>query len=210
MSNKDLFRPALLLTVPLLLAAGCFSATRAQRSAAAQKRTFMPAAAPTLRLAPAPRFAPVKIRSFRALPPFDARSFVVRRAGSEFAEDFYNAWIVPPQELLRVQTARYLEQTGLFGAVYDASSGTQPPLSIEGTASELYLDYTGVRPTAVVTLRLLVLDERAPAYTVLFSDEKTGRASFEAADPNGHALAFGLALTQALESLSQTLAAAAF
>ena len=205
---KTALRLAPALALPLLLAGCLAAAPRAQQKAAAQKRTFLPVAAAPSAPAAAPRFAAVKIRSFRALPPFDATGFVVRRSGSEFATDFYNAWLVPPQDLIRVQTARYLEQTGLFGAVYDASSGTLPPLSLEGVVSELFLDYAGQAPAAVVTLRLLVLDERAPAFTVLFSAEKTGRAAFDPADPAAPAHAFGQALTQALEALSRALAEA--
>lgn len=195
-----------LLALPLLLA-GCLGASRAQQ-AAAQKRTFAPLAQPAAPLAPSPRFAAVKVRAFRVLPPFDARTFIVRRGGGEFAADFYNMWVVPPQDLLRVQTARYLEQTGLFSAVFDASSGTLPPLNLEGVVSDLCLDYTGGAPAAVVTLRLLVLDERSASFTALFSAEKTGRAPFDPADPSAPAQAFGQALTQALEALSQALAIA--
>lgn len=198
---KKPLRPLPLLVLPLLFA-GCLGAGSRP---GAPKRTFLPVAeAPAARLS-APRFGPVKIRSFRALPPFDARSFIVRRAGSEFAADYYNAWIAPPQDLIRVQTARYLERTGLFSAVYDASSGTLPELSLEGVVSEFFLDCGGGAPAAVVTLRLLVLDERAPGFTVLFSAGKTGRA-LAGADP---ALAFGQALTQALAALAQALGEAA-
>lgn len=203
---KTDFRFVPLFALPLLLAGCLAAAPRAQQKAASQKRTFLPVAAAPAAPAAAPRFAAVKIRGFRALPPFDATGFVVRRAGNEFATDFYNAWVVPPQDLIRVQTSRYLEQTGLFNAVYDATSGTLPPLSLEGIVSELFLDYTGEKPAAVVTLRLLVLDEHAPAFTVLFSAEKTGRTPFEPADKAAPAQAFGQALTQALAALAQALA----
>ena len=205
---KTALRLSLALALPLLLAGCLAAAPRAQQKAAAQKRTFLPVVAAPAAKADAPRFDAVKIRSFRALPPFDATAFVVRRQGNEFAADFYNGWLVPPQDLIRVQTARYLEQAGLFAAVYDASSGTLPPLSLEGVVSELFLDYSGGAPAAVATLRLLVLDERAPAFTVLFSAEKTGRATFDAADPAAPAQALGQALTQALEALARALAEA--
>lgn len=205
---KTTHRLATSLALPLLLAGCLAAAPRAQQKASAQRRTFLPvAAAPAAPLA-APRFAAVKVRPFRALPPFDATGFVVRRPGNEYATDFYNAWLVPPQDLIRVQASRYLEQAGLFSAVYDASSGTLPPLSLEGVVSELFLDYAGAAPEAVVTLRLLVLDERAPAFTVLFSSEKTGRAAFDPADKAAPAQAFGQALTQALAALAQDLAGA--
>jgi ABC-type uncharacterized transport system auxiliary subunit len=195
-----------LFALPLLFTGCLGAAPRAQQRAAAQKRTFLPLVSPAAAQAAAPRFAPVKIRGFRALPPFDASGFIIRRPNSEFTADFYNAWLVPPQDLIRNQTARYLEQTGLFSAVYDAASGTLPPLSLEGVISELYLDCSGDTPAAVVTLRLLVLDERAAAFTVLFSAERSGRAPYDASDKSSPAQAFGQALTQALAALTQALA----
>jgi len=192
----------------LLLAAGCFGTSRTQQQAIAQKRTFIPVAAPA---APrTTRFAALKVRAFRTLPPFDAHTFIVRRSGDEFVRDSYNTWIAPPNDLIRVQTVRYLEESRLFSAVYDASSGTLPPLGLEGVVSELYLDFAGPKPAAVVTLRLQVLDERASAFTILFSQEKSGRAEFDASDKTAPSQAFGLALTQALDALTQALASSAF
>ena len=193
----------------LLPLTGCFGTSDAQQHAVAQKRTFVPVAAPAAsRPAATAPFAAVKIRPFRALPPFETCAFIVRRTSGEFASDYYNSWLVPPHDLIRVQTARYLAETRLFDNVFDAGSGTLPPLSLEGVVSELYLDFSGEKPAAVVTLRLLVLDEHAPAFTVLFSSEKSGRAEFDAHDKTAPAQAFGHALTQSLEALSQALAAA--
>lgn len=189
------------------IAAGCLSAPRAQQqAAAAQRRTFLPTAAPA---APqAARFAAIKIGTFRTLPPFDARTFIVRRPDGECVSDFYNGWVAAPNDLIRVQTARYLTETKLFSDVYDASSSVCPPFALEGVVSELALDYTGAQPVAVATLRLLVLDNRAPTFNVLFSAERTGRAAFTATDRTAPAQAFGHALTQALAALAQSLAEA--
>ena len=157
----------LVLLAAVLPLAGCLGGKSAQLQAAAQKRTFVPVASAAHPVSPAPGFAAVKIRPFRALPPFDARTFIVRRAGGEVAADFYNGWVVAPQELVRAQAQRYIEEAGLFAAVYDAASGTSAPLSVEGTVSELCLDYSGAEPAAVVSLRLLVLDKPLD-YSVTF------------------------------------------
>ena len=205
-----MFKTGLMLaaTALPLLFAGCLGGKAAQQQAAAQKRTFVPVAGSAKPLAPAPLFAAVKIRPFRALPPFDARAFIVRRAGGECAADFYNGWIVAPQELIRGQAARYLEEAGLFSAVYDAASGTVAPLSIEGIVSELYLDFSQATPEAVVSLRLLVLDERTPSFDVLFTAEKGARVPLDPAGSAAASHAFGAALTQTLEALARDLAAA--
>ena len=198
----------ILLVLGVALLAGCLGGKSAQQQALAQKRTFVPVADAAQAVAPSPGFAAVKIRSFRASPPFDARTFILRRADGEFVADFYNGWIVPPQELIRVQAARYLEEARLFAAVYDTGCGTIAPFGLEGVVSELYLDYTGEKPAAVVTLRLLVLDDQVPDFRVLYTDEKSARVPFDSAGKNAASQAFGKALTQTLEALVKELARA--
>ncbi len=201
-------RISLALLMAGLLAAGCLGGRHAQQQALAQKRTFVPLAGTAQPLAPAPRAAAVKVRAFRALPPFDARAFIVRRPGGEFAADFYNGWLAAPHELIRVQATRYLEASGLFAAVYDSASGTVAPLGLEGLVTELYLDHSGEAPAAVVALRLLVLDERTPAFTVLATHEAQARVAYTPGTPAAASEAFGQALTQTLEALAAALAAA--
>jgi len=199
---------SLLMFLSAVLLCGCFGGKASQQKALAQKRTFVPLAETAQAVTPSPDFAAVKIRPFRVLPPFDARTFIVYRAEGEFAADFYNGWLAQPQDLIRVQTTRYLEQAKLFKAVYDIGCGTMTPLGLEGVVSELYLDYSGEKPAAVVTMRLLVLDERVPSFNVLFSEEKSTRVTFA---PNGKTAAshaFGQALTQTLEALVKALAKA--
>jgi len=195
-----------LLLAACLLAAGCLGGRRVQRQALAQKRTFVPLAGAAAPAASAPRAAAVKVRSFRALPPFDARTFIVRRPGGEFAADYYNGWLAAPHELIGVQAMRYLEASGLFAAVVDGASGTVAPLGLEGVVTELYLDHSGDAPAAVVALRLLVLDERAPSFTLLATREAQARVAYTSGTPAAASEAFGRALTQVLAALAAELA----
>ena len=194
----------IVLTIGMLLV-GCLSGRHAQRQALAQKRTFVPLAGLAKPISPAPRAAAVKVRAFRALPPFDVRTFIVRRPGGEFAADYYNGWLAAPHELIRVQATRYLEASGLFAAVYDSASGTVAPLGLEGLVTELYLDHSGDTPAAVVALRLLVLDERTPSFTVLATHEAQARVAYTPGVPSAASEAFGRALTQVLETLTAAL-----
>ena len=185
------------------LGMGCASSSDVQRKATEQKRTWLlEADTSAVKVQPA-RFAEIKVRTFRSLPPFNASSIVVKRANGEAVLDFYNAWVAPPHELIRVQAVRYLEQEGLFEAVYDATSGTLAPLGLEGTVCELFLDCRGEKPAAVVTLRLVVLSELLPEFAVLCVAEKTGRAEYDVEE--GIARAFNAALTQALDAAVREL-----
>jgi len=182
------------------------SSSEVQRQAVEQKRTYlleagMPAATATHAQAQA-RFGTVKVRAFRALPPFNSASLVVKRANGETVLDFYNAWVAPPHDLVRVQAMRYLERAGLFSAVYDAASGTLASIGLEGSVCELYLDCRGEKPAAVVTLRLMLLDERSSGFTVLCASEKSARADYDPSREDGIAHAFNAALTKALEEIA--------
>ena len=189
----------------LAMGVGCTSTADAQRRAAEQKRTYLLEADTSAVAARAARFDAVKVRAFRSLPPFNTASLVVRRGNGETVLDFYTAWVAAPHELARVQVTRYLERVGLFRAVYDASSGALPPLGLEGTVCELFLDCRGAVPEAVVTLRLVVLDERATEFTVVGAAERTARVGCDAAREDGIAVAFNAALTQALGAVVEAL-----
>ena len=85
---------------------------------------------------------------------------------------------------------------------------TVAPLGLEGLVTELYLDHSGDAPAAVVTLRLLVLDERTPSFTVLATHEAQARVAYTPSAPAAASEAFGQALTQTLEALAAALAGA--
>jgi hypothetical protein len=78
---------------------------------------------------------------------------------------------------------------------------------LEGLVTELYLDHTGDAPAAVIALRLLVLDERAPSFTVLATHEAQARVAYTPGTPSAASEAFGQALTQVLEKLAKQLSA---
>lgn len=190
----------------MLLGTGCMSSSsEAQRQAVEQKRTYLLEAGMPAATAAQSRFGAVKVRAFKGQPPFHSASLVVKRANGETVLDFYNAWVAPPHDLVRVQASQYLQRAGLFGALHDATSATMAPVGLEGTVCALFLDCRGEKPAAVVTLRLALLDERNAEFTVLCAAEKTARADYDAAREDGIAQAFNSALTQVLEALTQEL-----
>jgi len=156
----------------LVVAAGCFGGSGKQSLAQDSKRCYVPEV--SLPETPmAAQFPEVKLRQFRAMPPFDSRQFVVCRGGGEYAADYYRAWLGAPEDLIAAQTERYLAAAGLFKAVYDVGSGTITDLGLDGVLTELVLDYRNPQvPVARVGLRLALLDERSPSFAVLFTAEE--------------------------------------
>lgn len=194
-----------------ILLAGCFSAgVSAQKKADALKRTYLPVAVATAPLLERPLLPAIKLRAFTALSPYDSLQFVVRRANGETVLDYYRGWVAAPQDLIRSQTGRYFEQTGLFAAIYDASSGTQPKWGLEGTLVECFLDYQGAEPAAQITLRLLVLDEESVAFNVVVATQATARVPLTSQGEDAAVQAFNVALSQVLAECASKFKTATF
>jgi ABC-type uncharacterized transport system auxiliary subunit len=200
-----------LVSACCVLLAGCFSAgVSAQKKADALKRTYLPVAVATVPVVERPLLPAIKLRAFTALSPYDSLQFVVRRANGETALDYYRGWVAAPQDLIRSQTGRYLEQTGLFEAMYDASSGTQPAWGLEGTVVECFLDYQGAEPAVQMTLRLLVLDEESVAFNVVFATQATARVPLQSQGEDSAVQAFNVALSQVLAECAAKFKTATF
>ena len=194
-----------------VLMAGCLGGgSKEQRLAQAQKRLFVPEAAPASNTVERPLFGAVKCRPFHALPPANNRSFVIRRAGGEAVADYYNGWLTAPEELFGTQVYRYLEKTGLFAQVFDAASGSVTDLGLDGWITDLYLDYTDPsKPMACVGLRLAILNERSPDFPVVISVERLAKAPVAAEGPTAASQAFSAAFSQTLTELVVALRDAA-
>jgi len=188
----------------LLLLSGCISSD-AQLVAVHQKRSYALQANLPAKPMATPRFENLKMLSFNSQPPFDSGNLIVKRANGETVADYYSTWIASPHELIRVQAMDYLRKSGLFKSVYDSASGALAPMGLEGTVEEILLDFRKERPMAIITLRLSIVDETAPAFTLLWSSEATGSVPLESSDPADLVAAFDKALTQSLSKLTRDL-----
>ena len=142
----------LFFTISILacLLTGCFGGGSAvQAKAAAMRRTFAPELSP--KSAPAgarPVWGTVRLNGFRALAPFDAKTFLYRRGENEYAADYYNGWIAQPADLIGDLFARYMETAAVFGRTVDARTATAADVAVQGIVTGLYLDTSGSRPKA--------------------------------------------------------------
>lgn len=173
------------------------------------KRSYLPVLAAPPKLAEKPLFAAAKVRTFAAQAPFDTTQWVVRRANGETVFDFYTSWIAPPQEVLGGELVPFLSGTGLFQAVYPASASVAVRFGIEGQVTKCLLDCSGEKPAASVGVRLLILDEDSPVFTVLASSEQAAQVDVAAeAGEDAAARAFGKAFTQAFAAAAHDLSTA--
>ena len=102
----------------------------------------------------------LQVRKFRVSPGFDGRNFVYRRDEYGYKTDFYNRFLVAPDELLTEQTRLWLRRSGLFGHVVSPDSHMLADYIVEGAINSLYGDFREGRPPgAVIKVQFFLIDD---------------------------------------------------
>ena len=92
-------------------------------------------------------------------PAFEHSNFVYRRSATRYESDFYREFFAPPARLVGESIGSWLTTSGSFGQVTDLSSRLVPDYSLETNLVEIYGDYSGEKPAAVLTLQVALFSE---------------------------------------------------
>jgi len=146
------------------------------------------------------------VRRFTIDPAYDSRGLLYRKGKSEYESDFYNEFLIAPQDLISSQTRNWLAQSGLFKMVLEPGSLVEPTHILEGNVLALYGDFRGQSlPQAVVEIRIFVVTSRSSRPEVVFTRDY--RASQQAKERTADALVAALnqCLAQILSELEEDL-----
>ena len=190
--------PAFLLLA--LLSSGCLS-----RPAPAKHQFVLVAARPGQ---PPGRSRDIvlAVRSFTADPVYNSRGLVYRKGESEYESDFYNEFLIAPQDLISSQTRNWLAQSGLFKTVLEPGSLLQATHILEGNVLALYGDLHGQNlPQAVLQVRVFLVANQGSTLQLVFTRDY--RASRQAQQKTADALvaAWDQCLAQILSELEKDL-----
>lgn len=198
-----LARHAWKLLAALLLLAGC---SNVFDSPYPVRLTYLLQAPPPQMPDPSDPGPVLLIRRFTVNPAFAGQSFVIRKDGGEFEDDFYNTFIVPPAQAIASVTARWLRESGLFRTVISGPSELQPGLVLEATIPALYGDFRG-RPTAILEIDLRVIEVRSLPGTILYAGNFRRAVPIETATPVGLVQGWDAALVSILSEFANKLGA---
>jgi ABC-type uncharacterized transport system auxiliary subunit len=170
------------------------------------KRQFiLDTARPPILMGPG-RDVVLAVRGFTIDPAFNSRSLLYRKGDSEYESDFYNEFLIAPQDLLSSQTRHWLAQSGICKTVLDPGSLVEPTHILEGNVLALYGDLRGQGPPqAVMQIRVFLLANTGSQPELVFARDY--RASSGAPRRTAEALvaAFNQCLEQILIQLEKNL-----
>jgi uncharacterized lipoprotein YmbA len=151
----------------------------------------------------------LRVRRLRVAQPYDGHTFVYRTGPSEFRTDYYNGFIVAPDQALTSETIRWLAAAGPFASVVDGASSAPNRYVLEGNVTALCGDMTDAKvPKATIEMRFFLLDESGAEAAVKFQKAYAASAPAAGVKPADLVDAWGQALRQILTSLAADLAKA--
>lgn len=144
------------------------------------------------------------VRRFNIDKTFSTKSFVYRKGQSEYETDFYNQFLVMPNDTITGKARSWLSESALFKLVLESGSYADATHMLEGNIVELYGDFRDkTSPKASMKMRffLIQLSDKA----VVFA--KTYEATSGAGDRKVESLvrAFDDCLKNILSDLEQDL-----
>jgi ABC-type uncharacterized transport system auxiliary subunit len=146
------------------------------------------------------------VKNFSIDTTFSTKSLVYRKGQSEYETDFYNQFLIRPDDMITEKTRSWLSESGLFKWVLELGSYTDATHVLEGNITALYGDFRDdSSPKASMKIRVFLV--KLPEKSVVFG--KTYEAVLEVKSQTAEALveAFDNCLRQILTDLEKDLRA---
>jgi len=130
------------------------------------------------------------VQSFNVDTAFSNRSLVYRKKQSEYETDFYNQFLIRPEDMITEKTRSWLSESGLFELVLEPGSYIDASHVLEGNIITLYGDFRDKSsPKATMKIRffLIKLSGKSVVFaktyeTISESNERTAESLVEAFD----------------------------
>ncbi len=146
----------------------------------------------------------LSVQSFNSSELYAGKVFVYRIAQSEYETDFYDRFLVGPDDMLTQVTRKWLSDSGLFKLVLEPGTYSDATDMLEGNLLALYGDFRDKNePKATIKIRFFVID--LSDKSVLYSN--TYEVSSEAKDNSVDSLvqAYNESLVKILTQLEKDL-----
>jgi len=144
------------------------------------------------------------VQSFSVNTAFGTKSLVYRKNQSEYETDFYNQFLVRPEDMITEQTRDWLSESGLFKWVLEPGSYADATHTLQGNIIALYGDFreeSSPKATAKIRFFLVKLSDKS----VVFTNTYEATSEFEDRTAESLIEAFGNCLANILSDLEEDL-----
>jgi len=112
----------------------------------------------------------LKISEVRIAYPFKSKNFIYRLDDLEFESDYYNEFLISPEDMFTDGLAKFLSESDLFSHVFIKSGHIKEDYLLETMISSLYGDYINKNnPKAVMEIDFIVLKKNSFQYEIFYN-----------------------------------------
>lgn len=123
------------------------------------------------------------VRPFSISKRFETPEFVYRKGETEWETDYYNAFFVSPKDMVTDAARGWVAEAGLYEHVGSASSAVPPTHILEGHVAEIWVDARGQGLKAVLSVQVMVADDRETPAKVLLARTYSGSSAMSGDTP---------------------------
>ncbi|MHC4271674.1 MAG: ABC-type transport auxiliary lipoprotein family protein [Planctomycetota bacterium] len=129
------------------------------------------------------------VYSFNIDSTFSSKNLVYRKSESKYETDFYNKFLISPDDMITEKTRAWLSESGLFEMVAEPGSYVDTTHALQGSIIALYGDFRDKSsPKATMKIRIFLVN--LSDKTVVFN--KTYEAVSEADDRTADSIVSGM------------------
>jgi cholesterol transport system auxiliary component len=151
----------------------------------------------------------LKVSHVRVSPRYDGKGFVYRTPDLSYETDFYHQFLVPPATMLTDEVEQSLRRASVFEYVINSVSQLEATHLLEGTADELYGDFSDTTsPRAVLAMSFLLSRQSTNGQEVIFQKRYQESVALKARTPEALVRGWNQALEAILAALVADLKAA--
>ena len=144
------------------------------------------------------------VQSFNVDTAFSNRSLVYRKNQSEYETDFYNQFLIRPDDMITEKTRSWLSESGLFELVLEPGSHIDASHVLEGNIITLYGDFRDKSsPKATMKIRFFLI--KLSGKSVVFAKTYETTSEFNKRTAESLVEAFDNCLTNILSDLEEDL-----
>ena len=120
--------------------------------------------------------ASIRVARFDSSKPYDSKWLIYRKDGPQFETDYYNHFLVSPDQAIQDQTRQWLLSSSAWSSVLRWDDSAEVQYELRGCVKKLYGDFRDKNEFKAVVEMEFVLVEKATGRFVLdeiYSSDKT-------------------------------------